>query len=114
MATYCEVDDAVGVVVNRAVCDDPGHADGMEWIGPVDELDPEPQIGWTYDGTNFHPPEPEPDPPPVDPGYPAWVQPQGAHDAYRQGDRVSHNGAGWISTLDANVWEPGVEGWTQL
>lgn len=44
-------------------------------------------------------------------GYPAWVQPTGAHDAYALGDRVTHNGQDWESTTPANVWEPGVFGW---
>lgn len=43
--------------------------------------------------------------------WPEWVQPQGAADAYMVGDKVSHNGGHWISTCDANVWEPGVYGW---
>jgi len=42
-----------------------------------------------------------------------WVQPTGGHDAYNTGDRVTHNGHTWVSTVDANVWEPGVYGWTQ-
>ncbi len=45
---------------------------------------------------------------------PAWQQPLGAHDAYRKGDRVTHNGKTWTSTIDANVWAPGVYGWRQL
>lgn len=45
--------------------------------------------------------------------WPAWVQPTGAHDAYSQGDKVSHNGAHWVSDINANVWEPGNYGWTQ-
>lgn len=50
-----------------------------------------------------------------DPGeeWPAWSQPVGAHDAYNAGDKVSHNGKHWSSDLDANVWEPGVYGWTE-
>lgn len=40
-----------------------------------------------------------------------WVQPQGAHDSYQIGDRVTHNGQVWESTINANVWEPGVAGW---
>lgn len=43
--------------------------------------------------------------------YPEWVQPTGAHDAYAKGAKVSHNGKKWVSTADANVWEPGVYGW---
>ena len=34
-------------------------------------------------------------------------------DAYPKGAKVSHNGKHWISDLDANVWEPGVYGWTE-
>ena len=40
-----------------------------------------------------------------------WVQPTGAHDAYAKDSIVRHNGQIWISTIDANVWEPGVYGW---
>jgi hypothetical protein len=43
-----------------------------------------------------------------------WVQPTGAHDAYNMGDRVSHNGKIWESTINANVWEPGVHGWVEV
>lgn len=43
--------------------------------------------------------------------YPAWVQPTGAQDAYQTGDKVTHNGTRWTSTVDNNVWEPGVYGW---
>ena len=45
--------------------------------------------------------------------WPAWVKLTGAHDAYAQGDKVSHNGKHWISNVDNNVWEPGVYGWTE-
>lgn len=43
-----------------------------------------------------------------------WVQPQGAHDAYNTGDRVTYQGFIWQSSVDANVWAPGVFGWTQI
>ena len=43
--------------------------------------------------------------------WPEWVQPTGAHDAYDLGAKVSHNDKHWISTMDANVFEPGVTGW---
>lgn len=39
-------------------------------------------------------------------GYPEWVQPLGATDAYNTGDIVSYNGTLYISTIDANVWSP--------
>jgi len=43
-----------------------------------------------------------------------WVQPTGSHDAYDTGDQVTWNGNTWESDIDANVWEPGVYGWTEL
>lgn len=45
--------------------------------------------------------------------YPEWKQPSGAHDAYQKGDKVSHNDKHWTSDIDANVYEPGVYGWTE-
>ena len=45
--------------------------------------------------------------------WPEWIQPTGAHDAYAKGDKVTHNSKKWISDVDANVWEPGVYGWTE-
>lgn len=44
-------------------------------------------------------------------GYPEWVQPLGASDAYNTGDIVSYNGVLYQSTMDGNVWAPGVTGW---
>lgn len=45
---------------------------------------------------------------------PAWRQPLGAHDAYQQGDVVMHNGHKWRSTINNNVWAPGVYGWEKI
>lgn len=45
--------------------------------------------------------------------WPEWKQPTGAQDAYAKGDKVTHNDIHWTSDVDANVWEPGVYGWTQ-
>jgi hypothetical protein len=45
--------------------------------------------------------------------WPEWVQPVGATDAYAAGAKVSHTEKHWISDVDANVWEPGVYGWTE-
>lgn len=42
----------------------------------------------------------------TDDGYPEWVQPLGATDAYNQGDIVSYNGKLYRSTIDGNVWAP--------
>lgn len=39
-------------------------------------------------------------------GYPEWVQPLGASDAYNTGDVVSYNGVLYRSTIDGNVWSP--------
>ena len=44
----------------------------------------------------------------------AWKAPTGAHDAYRQGATVTHNGKEWESLTPANVWEPGVSGWREV
>ena len=46
--------------------------------------------------------------------FPEWKQPAGAHDAYAKGDKVKHNDKKWESTVDANVWEPGVYGWSEI
>jgi len=39
-------------------------------------------------------------------GYPEWVQPIGATDAYKKGDVVSYNGKLYRSVIDNNVWSP--------
>ena len=41
---------------------------------------------------------------------PDWVQPDSTNP-YMTGDKVRHNGHVWVSTIDNNVWEPGVYGW---
>lgn len=41
---------------------------------------------------------------------PAWVQPDSTNP-YQKGDKVTHSGSTWVSTIDNNVWEPGVYGW---
>ena len=46
--------------------------------------------------------------------YPEWIQPSGSTDAYQSGDKVTHGGKKWVSTIDNNVWEPGtVEYWKE-
>ena len=45
---------------------------------------------------------------------PVWRQPTGAQDAYGIGDKVHYPTADdpvYVSTVDNNVWEPGVYGW---
>ena len=44
---------------------------------------------------------------------PEWVQPESTN-AYKMGDKVSHNDKIWVSTVDNNVWEPGVYGWDEV
>lgn len=39
-------------------------------------------------------------------GYPEWVQPTGAHDAYAIGDIVTYNSELWISKINANTTIP--------
>lgn len=79
------------------------------WTSDIDNNVWEPSVyGWTQDGGV----EPEPEPQPQ--GYPAWKQPTGGHDAYKKGDKVSHKNKNWVSTVDANVWEPGAYGWNEL
>ena len=46
--------------------------------------------------------------------WPEWIQPTGSHDAYNIGDKVSHLEKHWISTVDANIWEPSVYGWDEV
>jgi len=45
--------------------------------------------------------------------WPEWVQPTGAQDAYMQGDKVTYENEHYISTVDNNVWQPGVYGWDE-
>lgn len=67
------------------------------------------QAGWTPDQT------PALWTPVAQPGeIPVWRQPTGAQDAYMTGDKVKYpdaDGDVWVSTVDNNVWEPGVYGW---
>lgn len=39
-------------------------------------------------------------------GYPEWVQPLGATDAYNTGDIVSYKGVLYRSLINGNVWGP--------
>lgn len=48
---------------------------------------------------------------------PVWRQPTGAQDAYHLGDKVHYpdaEGPVYISTVDDNVWTPGVYGWDEV
>lgn len=48
---------------------------------------------------------------------PVWRQPTGVQDAYMTGDKVHYPGENdpvYVSTVDNNVWEPGVYGWEEV
>lgn len=44
---------------------------------------------------------------------PEWVQPDSTNP-YMAGDRVTYDGKTWESTVDNNVWQPGVYGWVEI
>ena len=44
---------------------------------------------------------------------PEWKQPESTNP-YGKGDKVTHNGKTWRSTIDGNIWEPGVYGWEEI
>ena len=66
-------------------------------------------------GTEPTEPGEEPEEPTAE-TYPEWVQPLGAHDAYKIGDRVTFNGKVYESVIAANVWSPAVypAGWKEV
>ena len=39
-------------------------------------------------------------------GYPDWIQPTGAHDAYQIGNIVMYKGKAWVSKINANTTVP--------
>lgn len=47
--------------------------------------------------------------------WPEWVQPTGAHDAYKKGDKVTFEGKHYVSLMDGNVYSPAVypAGWEE-
>lgn len=44
---------------------------------------------------------------------PDWEQPESTNP-YMTGDKVRHNEKVWVSTVDNNVWEPGIYGWDEV
>lgn len=44
---------------------------------------------------------------------PEWEQPDSTNP-YKIGDKVTHAGKTWVSSVDNNVWEPGVYGWDEV
>lgn len=57
------------------------------------------------------PTEPEPED-----EYPEFVQPQGAHDSYNTGDKVTYNGKKYVCKMDGCVWSPDVypQAWEEV
>lgn len=97
---------------------------GLVYISKVDNNVYSPSAypqNWTlYTGETEEPTEPEepvtPEPEPEEPTYPEFVQPTGAHDAYKKGDRVTYNGKVYESLIDANVYSPDTypAGWREV
>ncbi len=40
--------------------------------------------------------------------YPEFVQPQGAHDSYNTGDKITYNGKKYACKMDGCVWSPDI------
>ena len=87
--------------------------DGRIWeileAEEVEEAPTEPEASETSD-------EPETEETTEQPTAPAFKQPSGGHDTYKQGDRVTYNGAVYESTIPNNVWSPDSypQGWKKL
>ena len=48
--------------------------------------------------------------------YPEYVQPTGAHDAYKTGDKITYNGKKYVCKMDGCVWTPDAypAGWEEV
>ena len=48
--------------------------------------------------------------------YPEYKQPQGAHDSYNTGDKITYNGKKYVCKMDSCVWSPDVypAGWEEV
>lgn len=48
--------------------------------------------------------------------YPEYIQPQGAHDAYNTGDKITYNGKKYVCKMDGCVWNPITypQGWEEV
>lgn len=88
------------------------HKDSL-WVSDVDWNVWEPGVyGWTKDSGGTSAPETGGD----DEGWPAFVQPTGAHDAYGKGAKVTFEGKRYVSLIDGNVWSPAdnPSGWSEV
>ncbi len=78
---------------------------GEIWRSDIDDNVWVPGVaGWTITDDTAEPPA----------APPAWRQPLNSSDAYPLGARVLYNGKIWESTVNANVWAPGVAGWVMI
>lgn len=95
------------------------HKDA-KWVSDIDNNVWEPRVyGWTKQsdssgGDTPVTPDPEPDTPSTDVA--DFVQPTGAQDAYKKGDKVKYNGKIYESLIDANVYSPDAypAGWKEI
>lgn len=103
--------------ITRDVLAARGVKEGDEWIQPTSAADAYP-LGWitahggkmwtSLVGGNVWEPgtsawrELASDPDVA----PEWIQPTGTHDAYDTGDRVTFEGAEYVSKIDGNTWSP--------
>ena len=103
--------------ITRDVLAARGVKEGDEWIQPTSAADAYP-LGWitahggkmwtSLVGGNVWEPgtsawrELASDPDVA----PEWIQPTGSHDAYDTGDRVTFEGAEYVSKIDGNTWSP--------
>lgn len=53
---------------------------------------------------------------PVGEEYPPFVKPEGAHDCYNEGDKITYNGKKYTCKMNGCVWSPDVypEGWEEV
>ena len=52
---------------------------------------------------------------PTEDEYPQFVQPNGAHDCYNEGDKMTYNGKKYVCKINGCVWNPDVypAGWEE-
>lgn len=68
------------------------------------------QLGWTPDvASSLFAKVLIPDPHDI----PEWEQPSSTNP-YMKGDKVRYNNKVWVSTIDNNVWAPGIYGWEEV
>lgn len=82
---------------------------GGDWVEAADPYAPAQTLNYCGPGYGYDPSFPERF------GAP-WAQPvpdpeTGVWSSYAKGDVRWHNGQLWKSTVDGNVWEPGVSAW---